>query len=458
MALSIALSLILAFSVLAFGAVEGWASATVEAALFALAGWALWRDREALRPPTRLFVPALLAGSLALVAALQLVPLPLSAWASLGDERATVQKEAVDAEGLLRSEAYRTEPITGQVLPEDRDPLLTPAPSSTLSATFTPLQTARALLALLAALAFVLLLDRAAGDGRDPLRLLSLAAGILGLGVGLVALVQFRPGASKILGLRESAHAGGAFGSFINENNGMGFVNVAFCLLYFLLWRKARNHKRLTNRVGVAVFALGLAGFHAALLLMRTSGAGLWTALLLPVAFGLAALRKRPAVLAAACVLLAAVLAAGSFVALHYRFTDLHGRVGIWQNALGQDHWAVGNGLGAFADRFPSVTTDLPTRSAVLWLYPENEYLQLYFEAGVPGLLVGLLALVFVALLGYHALAAGGGTFLLVPALWGEALHAFTDFHFHLWPVVMAYLILVAVTARAIESQARKRP
>jgi len=456
MPLAIALSLILAFSVLAFGAVEAWASASVEVALFALLAWAVWRDREALRPPVRLFVPSLLVAALAIVAVLQLVPLPVSWWASLGDERAAVQREAVEAERLLRSVPYRTHPVTGEALPEDREPILTPAPAASLPASFAPLQTGRAFVALAAVLAFLFLLERASSQGREPLRLLALVAGILGLGVGLVALIQFRPGAAKVLGLRESAHAGGAFGPFINENNGMGFVNVAFCLLYYLLYRKARNHKRMTNRVGVAILAFGLAGFHAALLLMRTSGAGLWTALLIPVAFGLQALRKRPALLAATCLGFAALLGSGAFVALRHHFTDLHGRLGIWQNALGQDHWLAGNGLGAFADRFPSVMTDLPTRSAVLWLYPENEFFQLFFEAGAAGLLVGLLALAFVGLLGYHAILSGGGAFLLVPALWGEALHAFTDFHFHLWPVAMAYLLLVAVAVRAVESQSRR--
>lgn len=456
MPLAIALSLILAFSVLAFGAVEAWASASVEVALFALLAWTVWRDREALRPPVRLFVPSLFVAVLAVVAAVQLVPLPVTWWARLGDERAVIQREAVEAERLLRSAPYRTNPMTGETLPEDREPILTPAPSASRPVSFAPLQTGRAFVALMAALAFLFLLERAASQGREPLRLMALVAGILGLGVGLVALVQFRPGAAKVLGLRESAHAGGAFGPFINENNGMGFVNVAFCLLYYLLYRKAKNHGRFSNKMGLWVLALALAGFHAALLLMRTSGAGLWTALLLPVAFGLQALRKRPALLAAACLAFAAVVGAGAFVALRHHFTDLHGRLGIWQNALGQDHYFAGNGLGAFADRFPSVMTDVPTRSAVLWLYPENEFFQLFFEAGAAGALLGLLALAFVGLLGYHAILSGGGAFLLVPALWGEALHAFTDFHFHLWPVVMAYLLLVAVAVRAVETRSRR--
>ena len=48
---------------------------------------------------------------------------------------------------------------------------------------------------------------------------------------------------------------------------------------------------------------------------------------------------------------------------------------------------------------------------------------------------------------------AGGCTFVLVPALWGEALHAATDFSFHLWPSVFAALLLVVLMDVALDRE-----
>lgn len=444
------------FSVFAFAAVEPWAAAAVEAALFLLAG-AAFRDNRFLRLPEKLLVPFALVLLLSLTAALQLVPLPRALWAIAGDERATLASEAARAEVLLRSEPYRTDALTGAVLPEDRDPVLTPPPPGWIPATFAPRATARALVALLAFLAFLLLLERAAENGREDLRRLALATGIAGVAAGAFALVQFRPGAQKVLGVRESVHAASAFGPFINENNGMGFVNLALCLLYYLLYRKARENPHPTNRLGLLVLASALAAFHGALLLIRTTGAGFWTPLLLPVILALRLLKERPRALRAASALFFAALALAGGAMLLWGFTDLHGRMGIWKNALSGGHLLLGNGLGAFAERFPSVLEDTPTRSAVLWLYPENEYLQLLFEGGIAGAVAGLAALLWVFRLGVEALAARGGAFLLVPALWGEALHAVTDFHFHLWPVLFAYTLAAALAAGAA-NRSRRSP
>ncbi len=434
---------------------EPWAAAAVEVGLFLVAGAAAFRERGFLRPPRTLLAPFALALLLALTAALQLVPLPRALWALAGDERATLASDAARAESLLRSEPYRTDALTGAVLPEDRDPALTPPAPSWVPATFAPRATARALLALLAFLAFLHLLGRVAENGREELRRLALAAGIAGVAAGAFALVQFRPGAQKVLGLRESVHAASAFGPFINENNGMGYVNLALCLLYYLLHRKARKNAHPTNRLGLFVLAAALAAFHGALLLIRTTGAGFWTPLLLPAVLALRLLKDRPRALAAASALLFAALALAGGALLLWGFTDLHGRVGIWRNALEGGHLLLGNGLGAFPERFPSVLLDTPTRSAVLWLHPENEYLQLLFEGGVAGAAAGLLALAWVFRLGVGALAARGSSFLLVPALWGEALHAATDFHFHLWPVLFAYALAAALAAGALHNKHR---
>lgn len=451
-----ALGALFLFSVFAFAAVEPWAFAVVEAVLFLLAAAAAFQDRRFLRLPEKLFVPFALALLLSVTAAFQLLPLPRSLWALAGDERATLALEAARAETLLRSEPYRTDALTGEIFPQDLDPVLTPPPPAWVPVTFAPVATARALVALLAFLAFLLLLERVGEEGRDNLRRLAWLVGAAGVAAGTFALAQFHPGAQKVLGVRESLHAAGAFGPFVNENNGMGYVNLALCLLYYGLYRKARKTPHPTNRAGLFVLATALAAFHGALLLIRTTGAGYWTPLLLLMILALRPLKRRPRALQGAALLgfAAAALTAGAL--LLWGFTDLHGRTGIWQNALAGGHRLLGSGLGTFAERFPSVLLDTPTRHAVLWLHPENEVLELLFEGGIAGAVTGLFALLWVLWLGVKALGARGGAFLLVPALWGEALHAFTDFHFHLWPVLFAYTLAAALAVEAVHKENRR--
>ncbi len=442
---------------IAFGAVEDWSTATFEAGLFVLAAGVAWSRKDLFRRPSLLWAPALFLCVLLAAGVLQVVPVTTSLWRTLGDERGVQMDQAAQAETFLRSDLYRTDPFSGKISPPDSGSALTPPNSSWRPATFTPALTLRALLALMAALVLVLLMDMVGRSSRDGLRVLALVVGVLGLGVGFVALAQYRSVVTKILGMRESAHATGAFGPFVNENNGMGFVNLAMGMLYYFLWRRAVRSKpqHLSNRLGLGLLALCLLVFHACLLGIRTTGAGYWPLLLFPGAIVLHALRHRPRLVLIAGGALALALAGVAVVGLAYRFTDLHGRLGIWTDTLSQNHWLVGNGLGSFGERFQAVLTDLPSRAVAWFIYPENEYLQLYFEAGLPGAAAALFAALYVLVLGWKALMAEGHAFLLVPPLWGEALHAVTDFHFHLWPVVAAYLVLIALIRTSLARNGR---
>ena len=450
MFLTLALSLLLAFSVFAFGAVEDWSTTVLEVGLFALALFTAWRDKSFLRFPKRLKVPFWIVTGLFLIALLQLVPLPTSFWKSINDERGALATDAMKAEQYLRSPAYRIEPFTGRTLPEDTGPLKTPPEPAWRPTTFTPLATVRAALALLAALAFILLLEKLS-ENRDRLRHLAWVCGIIGVAVGLVGAAQFRLGVQEVMGFRKSAHATGAFGPFINENNGMGFVNVAFCLLYYLLWRQVRRAHHVSNRIGLLFLMGTLASFHIILLWIRTSEAALWTILLIPVVLLMHLARKHWKVIVPAALLL--VLAGAGFTiwAVYWDFTSLHGRVEVWQNALRSGHWLAGNGLATFASRFPAVLTDMPLKEPNTWLYPENEYVQLAFEAGFVGCAASVMGALFSLGLGGSAIRGASSVFLLVPALWGETLHAVTDFTLHIWPNALAFLLAIALISARLD-------
>ena len=447
------LLLFMAFSTFAFAATEDWSAATCEVLLFLLGGWATYKDPNLFSFPVRLRVPFVVVLLLLMVGLLQLVPLPKSFWRWTGDERGVLQERAVEGETLLRSDPYRTDPLSGRALPKDTDPPQSPAPKASAPASFTPFLTLRAWVALCAAGLLILLLESLALADRKVLRVQAWVLGAVGLVVGFWGLVHFREAPSKVLGIRESTHAGGSFGPFINENNGMGFVNLAFFLLYYLLWRKASREHHRSNRLGLAIAALGILGFHAVLLAIRTSEAGFWPILLIPVVLLLHALRRRPRAALALGIVGLAALSCLALLAVYFRFTDLHGRLDLWLNAVDQSHWLMGNGLGSFGERFQGALKDLPVQSPVHWVYPENEYLQLYFEAGLAGLASALLAAGYVLNLGWRALMANRGSYILVPALWGESLHAATDFGFHLWPVVFAALLLMILMESSLDRQ-----
>jgi len=207
--------------VFAFAATEDWSAAACEVLLFLLAGWAGYKDPGLFSFPRRLWAPFLVVVILLAVGLLQLVPMPKSFWRWTGDERGVIQERAVEGEALLRSDLYRTDPLSGRVSPKDTDPLQTPAPKASMQATFTPLLTLRAWVALWAALLLILLLEALARGYRDILRIQAWALGAAGLVVGFWGLVHFREAPAKVLGVRESTHAGGSFGPFINENKGI---------------------------------------------------------------------------------------------------------------------------------------------------------------------------------------------------------------------------------------------
>jgi hypothetical protein len=444
MALSVSLSLLLAFSIFSFGAIENWSSALFQVSAFTLAALVARRNEGFFRFPRRLWAPFLFAVGLACIGLIQVVPLRPKVWRSLGDERGAISQKAAQAEALLRSEPYRTNPFIKAVLPKDAGPLRTPPEAPWIPASFTPVLTLRAVWAILAALAILLLLEHMGKQANGALNPLGLTAGFLGLFVGFAALVQYRPGVEKVIGLVTSVHAKGAFGPFINENNGMGFVNIAFCLLYYAVGRTWTREKRAGNRLGLGVMGAILFAVHVTLLLIRTSGAGMWTFFLLPAAAALHLLRHKPKIAAGLAVLGAVGLGAATWFTVSYKLMDFHGRMETWWNSLQQDHWVVGNGLQSFSERFNAVLTDMPLNDPNWWLFPENEYVQLAFEGGIVGLVLALFGVGYVLWLGWRAILAEGTLFLLVPALWGEMAHAVTDFQFHFWPVAFAYLILIA--------------
>jgi O-antigen ligase len=260
---------------------------------------------------------------------------------------------------------------------------------------------------------------------------------------------------TRILWLRESAHAASAFGPFVNANHGAAYVNLGFALVYYLAWRKAVKDPDRGNRMGIRALMGAFALVHLAALVVAGSVGNLLVLGFYPLVFLIRPAARRGGmvtVLAPAALLLAAVAVAAAF----YTGTlTLHGRWEQYPN-LNLDHWFLGNGLGSFEWRWPA-TVEVGTMFPSYHTHLENEYLQIFFEAGFPGLAASLGGFLWVLRLAWKGLASGGAEFLLAPAAVGEACRASVDFSFHVFPLVVCFLIVCALLSRADDNRPHHR-
>lgn len=438
------LAVFFVFSSLAFGCMEGWAIATCEVILFLGAAAVGWNDREFWQWPRRLWLPALLVAVLVAVGLLQLVPLPVSWWRAAKAERVAIYDEGAKAEALLHTDAYRRDPFgpdADKPLPPENWTPLTPKAPAWIPATFTPLATTRALVALAAGFALILLLEHLGRKGKDQLRRLALLVGCLGLLVAAIALVQYSEQRTTILGLRESPYAQQAFGPFVNPNHGEAFVNLAFPLLYYLIWRKSLRERHRANRWGLRALIVGLLGLHATLLVVSHSRAAFLALALYPLAYlGHKAFKGSKVAIAATTLYMLALVGGAAFAWSVGVLSD-DGRLRLDAN-VPASYFILGNGLASFDQRWPSVITDLPLLAQTHNTHLENEYLQTFFEGGLfPAVLAcigGLWALGLVL----KNLALRHAAFWLAPALAAETIHAFVDFIGHVFPLVGGILLL----------------
>jgi len=445
------LALFFVFSALAFGCMENWSIATCEVLLFGGAALVGWSKPGFWSIPKNLWLPALLVVVLAAVGLLQLVPLPAAVWKACGAERYTLYEEGAEAEALLHTDSYRRDPFApgaDQPLPAESWVKRTPETPGWIPASFTPGATFRALLGLGAALCLILLLEQLAEEGHDRLRQLGWLVGGLGLLVTFTALAQVQDTArSLILWVRPSPWAPFSFGPFVNTNHGEAFINLALPLLYYSLWHRSPGG-RLANRLGMWLLLGALATFHVVVLLVSSSRAAFLPIALYPVVFAarFATRGGRVGRVALAAALLVLVVLAGVGIGTGFLLDPM--RVS-WNQNVPATHWIIGQGLASFEARFPAVLTDLPLFEAMRSSNLENEYHQVFFEAGLVPALLAVLAAGAALWLALGTALHGHSSLWLAPPLAAETLHAAVDFTGHVFPLVGTYLLLWMLCALA---------
>lgn len=272
---------------------------------------------------------------------------------------------------------------------------------------------------------------------------------------------------------------GGPFGPFVNRNNAAGFINLCLAgAIGLIIWslREDENGETLSEeqpgkdlKQGVMRFIAGLNAITlsaialAGLMIGGVIGSGSRGGMIsLAAGLGLALVilavtrSKLPRVWALAL----AVAAGVGFLAwvgmegiIHERMSTLvednvqGGRLPHWEDSLKAfpDFWSVGSGLGTYRVIYRRYQTRV---AEVLFDHAENHYLEALIEAGVPGLLLVLGAIVLVVQSGltvmrYDSEEGRAFAFGWLFAVGAQCTHALFDFGLYM----PANLLLFATIA-----------
>lgn len=337
------------------------------AALPALA-LALWRLQSRGLPHGAAWPVAILAASAALVL-LQLVPTPPAIWSNLPG-RATVV-EAFEAAGVV---------------------------PPWLPLSLTPQATWRAALGLLPPAAMLLVVLLSDPPLRRALVLVCLAGALVSVGLGLA---QMSGGPASPLRFYRLTNPNEAVGLFANRNHQAAFLASTLPLGAWIAARSALRGgaRRWFWALAGAAFALAVAAGVAA----TTSRAGLILTVLGLMGAVAAALRVRgaahpralrwlPASIFAAAAAVSAVIAMLSFTPLATRLAagfqgELRLQLAPAVARAGLAFAPVGSGAGSFDEVHPMFERP-QSLTAALINHAHNEYLEIWLECGVPGIIL----------------------------------------------------------------------
>jgi O-antigen ligase len=213
---------------------------------------------------------------------------------------------------------------------------------------------------------------------------------IFGAAVALLALAQAFTETRKFYWWRETGAT--FFGPYVNHNHFAGFMDmVALLPLALVLGRAVRRDKAFVMLSLTATMFLsivfsrsrgGLASFVAELVLLG-------------FLFGFRGQIRNAVTVAIAGLLLAALAAGVGMTELHERFSaaarqmGVQSRTVVWRESLPaiRDHFWTGTGFGTFWVAYPAYR-QFP--SELRWNESHNDYLQVFFETGLPGFLIAL--------------------------------------------------------------------
>jgi hypothetical protein len=441
----IILAVFFLFSSFAFGCMENWSIATAEVILFLGAGLSGYMNKDFYQWPRKLSLFAILIVILIGICIIQLIPFPVSFWRAVDNRRIQMYEYGIKSEELLQSDKYRIDPFEKSEAAYESE-RRTPKVPSYLTISRAPISTLRALIVLLSFFCFILLLENIAKEGINKLRNLGFVVGLIGLAVGLMALVEKgMESRTHVMWLRESSRALFAFGPFVNGNHGEAFINLTFPILCYLLWRKSKNARKISDKIGMRLIIVAFLMLQTALVVSGSSRGNFLTLAIMPAIFlfHLGLSKKNRYAFAGAFVVLGVVAIAILFLFQSGLLTD-EVRITMNTNILSTVN-ITGYGLGSYEEVFPAIVKDWPLFKPMRNVFLENEYLQAYFEIGIAAFLLSSVMIIFIASASYKALTKQGSRFWLISPLISELARAWVDMNFHVIPLAATYLLIYAI-------------
>ena len=308
---------------------------------------------------------AWLASAAAMLVLLHLAPLPPAIWTELPG------RDMVE-EGLVLAG------VADAWLP------LSLAPNSTVALA----------LKTLPLFALIALLATSQGLHIERTSMVLVAVAIVSFAIGVF---QVSLGSTSILYFHEITNRGSAVGFFANANHLATLLLISVPLATALSVEFAGKRGIFARYPGVA---LAVASGVAALGISLTgSVAGI---ILLPIAvisslFMVGGTRKSRILVSLGSLILILAAVALSVGVLNTSFSDGQlSRVAIWRTSLEgvTRFWPVGSGLGSFSEVY-ELFEDPRLVTATFVNHAHNDYLELVFEAGLPGVLLILMAVGF---------------------------------------------------------------
>jgi tetratricopeptide (TPR) repeat protein/O-antigen ligase len=289
---------------------------------------------------------------------------------------------------------------------------------------------------------------------------------VTGFLVACFGVIQKFTWNGKIFWVKELARGGSPFGPYINYNHFAGYMEMLIPLSLGMLFTDIRREKKILfgfmalimiSALFISLSRGGILGFLGSiffmsfmLTIMKTTKKALWVSgiILLAIIIALLWLNLHPTL--------------DKFLAMG-RIEDLKAdvRISTWQGTwqMIRDFPIIGIGFGAFQYLFPKYQM---AETKLLFQYTHNDYLQLWSEMGLIGLLITLgffifyFRWIFKTLFKRHdpyvkGIAVGGLTSIVA-----ILIHSFTDFNLHIPANIFHFVLILSLVFIVINSQFRQ--
>lgn len=442
------LTIFFLFSSFAFGCTENWAIATCEVILFIGSGLTSLKNKDFLKLPQKLKVLAIFVSFLVVISLIQLIPIPVSVWRIFDQSRIEMYENTAKAEELLQSEKYRLDPFEGTEIPYESE-RYSPKLPNFLTITRTPISTLRALIALLSFFCFLLLLEEIIRQGNDKLKNLALIVGLIGLAVGIIALVEKGiENKTHILWFRESVRAQTAFGPFVNANHGAAFINLTFPILYYLIWRKIRRENNFSEKLGLYFVALSLLLLQISLIISGFSYGNFLFLVILPICFyfNLTFKKSNRFMFVIGVLILIFIFLLVIYFLFQGAF-EFETKRNMFQNGLKNCSF-MGLGINSFRETFSTLVERWPIIQPYKIEYLENEYLQIFYEGGIVAFIFALLVAINIFTKAIKNIFSRTNLFWISVPLIGETIRSGFDMTFHIFPLCGIFTLLYSLSLR----------